>query len=156
MTLPGDLVRAEALLRERDDGGAEEEILLIECFVDPRAVDACSSELEGRDARVDEIDRDLPSATVIRAYATRAALRGLGARLHALGRRGRDLHHPPLAPRAAGGDAGRSRALIPCTNAIASGTASTRTGWSKGGRSSSAACASTTTAARSDTATATC
>jgi hypothetical protein len=60
-------------------------------------------ELEARDARIDEIDRDLPSATVIRAYATRAALRGLGARLHALG--GEDAifttHLSHRAPRAA-------------------------------------------------------
>ncbi|HZO94317.1 MAG TPA: 2-C-methyl-D-erythritol 4-phosphate cytidylyltransferase [Candidatus Baltobacteraceae bacterium] len=85
VTLPGDLARADAVLRERDavDGG-EEEVLVVECFVDPRAVDAVLGELETRQARVDEIDRDLPSATVIRAYATRAALRGLGTRLHAL------------------------------------------------------------------------
>ncbi len=102
VTLPGDLARAEMLMRERDDAGAEEEILLIECFVDPRAVDAVLLELEARDARVDEIDRDLPSATVIRAYATRASLRGLGARLHALA--GEDAiftthlsHHAPRA-----------------------------------------------------------
>jgi hypothetical protein len=47
------------------------------------------------------IDRDLPSATVIRAYATRAALRGFGARLHALA--GEDAlfttHLSHLAPR---------------------------------------------------------
>jgi len=84
VTLPGDRVRAEALLRERPDGGSEEEILLVECYVDPRAVDAVLLELEGRDARVDEIDRDLPSATIVRAYATNAGLRGFGSRLHAL------------------------------------------------------------------------
>jgi 2-C-methyl-D-erythritol 4-phosphate cytidylyltransferase len=103
VTLPGDLVRAEAVLREREavDGG-DEEILLVECFVDPRAVDAVLGELEVRDARVDEIDRDLPNATVIRAYATRAALRGLGPRLHALA--GEDAlfttHLSHFAPRA--------------------------------------------------------
>ena len=85
VTLPSDLTRAEALLRERgEDGAGEEEILVVECFVDPRAVDSVLLELEARDARVDEIDRDLPGATVIRAYATNAALRGFGARLHAL------------------------------------------------------------------------
>jgi len=102
VTLPGDLSRAEALLRERgEDGAAEEEILVVECFVDPRAVDHVLLEFEARDARVDEIDRDLPSATVIRAYATRAALRGFGARLHALA--GEDAlfttHLSHLAPR---------------------------------------------------------
>jgi len=103
VTLPGDLARAEAALRERGAHGmAEEEILLIECFVDPRAVDAVLRELDAREARIDEIDRDLPSATVIRAYATRAALRGLGSRLHALA--GEDAiftthlsHHAPRA-----------------------------------------------------------
>jgi hypothetical protein len=85
VTLPADVARAEALLRERgEDGVAEEEILVVECFVEPRAVDSVLAELEARDARVDEIDRDLPSSTVIRAYATRAAMRGFGARLHAL------------------------------------------------------------------------
>ena len=85
VTLPGDLVRAEALLRAREPlGPAEEEVLLVECYVDPRAVDAVLAELEARDARVDEIDRELPGASVIRAYATNAALRGFGVRLHAL------------------------------------------------------------------------
>ena len=102
VTLPGDLVRAETLLRDRgEDGAAEEEILVVECFVDARAVDHVLLEFEARDARVDVIDRDLPSATVIRAYATRAALRGFGARLHALA--GEDAlfttHLSHLAPR---------------------------------------------------------
>jgi 2-C-methyl-D-erythritol 4-phosphate cytidylyltransferase len=104
VTLPNDLTRAEALLRDRAPQGlAEEEILLVECYVDARAVDAVLGELEGRDARVDEIDRDLPSATIIRAYATNAALRGFGARLHAIA--GEDAlytaHLSHLAPRAA-------------------------------------------------------
>lgn len=85
VTLAGDLARAEALLRERaPQGPAEEEVLLVECYVEPRAVDAVLLELEARDARVDEIDRDLPSATIIRAYATNGALRGFGTRLNAL------------------------------------------------------------------------
>ncbi|MBV8368170.1 MAG: 2-C-methyl-D-erythritol 4-phosphate cytidylyltransferase [Candidatus Eremiobacteraeota bacterium] len=84
VTLPNDLARAEALLRDRGEQGTEEEVLLVECYVEPRAVDAVLLELEARDARVDVIDRDLPSATVIRAYATNAALRGFGSRLHAL------------------------------------------------------------------------
>jgi 2-C-methyl-D-erythritol 4-phosphate cytidylyltransferase len=102
VTLPNDLTRAEALLRERGPrGAAEEEVLVVECYVEPRAVDAVLLELEARDARVDEIDRDLPSAAVIRAYATNAALRGFGARLHALA--GEDAlytaHLSHLAPR---------------------------------------------------------
>ncbi|HEY0381322.1 MAG TPA: 2-C-methyl-D-erythritol 4-phosphate cytidylyltransferase [Candidatus Elarobacter sp.] len=85
VTLPADLSRAEALLRERGpQGPAEEEVLLVECYVEARAVDAVLLELEARDARVDEIDRDLPSATIIRAYATNGALRGFATRLSAL------------------------------------------------------------------------
>ena len=102
VTLPGDLVRADAMLRARGEAGlADEEILLIECFVEPAAVDAVLLEFEARDARIDEIDRDLPSATVIRAYATAAALRGFGTRLARARRRERAVHHAPLAPRAA-------------------------------------------------------
>jgi 2-C-methyl-D-erythritol 4-phosphate cytidylyltransferase len=84
VTLPSDLARAEALLRARTPEGADEEILMVECFVDGRAVDAVLAELERRDARIDEIDRELPGAVVVRAYATNAALRGFGTRLHAL------------------------------------------------------------------------
>jgi 2-C-methyl-D-erythritol 4-phosphate cytidylyltransferase len=85
VTIPSDLARAEALLRERGPSGAvDEEVLLVECYVEPRAVDPVLRELEARDARIDEIDRDLPRATVIRAYATNASLRGFGSRLHAL------------------------------------------------------------------------
>jgi 2-C-methyl-D-erythritol 4-phosphate cytidylyltransferase len=104
VTLPADVTRAEALLRERGPGGvADEEILVVECFVAPEGVDAVLHELEARDARVDVIDRDLPSATVIRAHAPSAALRGFGTRLNALA--GQDAlyttHLSHLAPRSA-------------------------------------------------------
>jgi 2-C-methyl-D-erythritol 4-phosphate cytidylyltransferase len=103
VTLPEDLVRAEALLRDRaPQGPAEEEVLVVECFVDPRAVDAVVLELESRAARIDEVDRDLPTASVVRAYLANAALRGFGARLQALA--GDDAlftaHLSHLAPRA--------------------------------------------------------
>jgi hypothetical protein len=85
VTHPADLLRAEAILRERAPAGVDEEdVFLVECFVDPRAVDAVLTELESRSARVDEVDRDLPSAVAIRAYAGSDALRGFGLRLHAL------------------------------------------------------------------------
>jgi 2-C-methyl-D-erythritol 4-phosphate cytidylyltransferase len=84
VTVQEDLTRAEAVLRERGDQSAEEDMLVVECFVDPTAVDAVLLELEARAARVDEIDRDLPSAAVVRAYLTNAALRGFGARLQAV------------------------------------------------------------------------
>lgn len=103
VTLPADLARAEALLRDRAPlGPAEEEVLVVECYVDRRAVDAVLAELEARDARVDEIDRDLPGAVVVRAYAPGSALRGFGVRLHALA--GEDAvftaHLSHFAPRA--------------------------------------------------------
>jgi 2-C-methyl-D-erythritol 4-phosphate cytidylyltransferase len=103
VTRPDDLVRAEALLRDRaPQGVAEEEVLVVECFVGADAVDSVLLELEARAARIDEIDRDLPGATVVRAYLTNAALRGFGARLQALA--GDDAlytaHLSHLAPRA--------------------------------------------------------
>jgi 2-C-methyl-D-erythritol 4-phosphate cytidylyltransferase len=85
VTLPGDLTRAEAILRERDPLPLDEtEVLLVECFVPAGAVDAVLSELESRGARVDAIDRDLPAAVAIRAYVDCEELRGFGRRLHAL------------------------------------------------------------------------
>jgi 2-C-methyl-D-erythritol 4-phosphate cytidylyltransferase len=102
VTLPSDWVRAEALLRERAPGGIpEEEVLVVECYVDRAAVEAVLGELESRTARIDEIDRELPGAVVVRAYATNGALRGFGARLHAIA--GEDAlftaHLSHLAPR---------------------------------------------------------
>jgi hypothetical protein len=85
VTHPEDLSRAETIARERAPlPHDEEEVFLIECFVAPGAVDAVMDELDGRDARVDGVDRDLPEAVAIRAYASAAALRGFGRRLHAL------------------------------------------------------------------------
>jgi 2-C-methyl-D-erythritol 4-phosphate cytidylyltransferase len=84
VTLPLDLTRAETLLSEREAPIDEEEVLLVECFVAGAAVDPVLIELESRAVRVDGVDRDLPSAVAIRAYATREALRGFGIRLHAL------------------------------------------------------------------------
>jgi len=85
LTLPGDLARAEAVLRERGPlPSAETEILVVECFVRADAVDAVLTELESRAARIDGIDRDLPAAVAIRAYLAREAVRGFGRRLHAL------------------------------------------------------------------------
>ncbi len=101
VTLSSDLLRAEALLSARAPGIGDEEILVVECYVDARAVEAVLAELEEREARIDEIDRELPGAVVIRAYATNAALRGFGTRLHALA--GEDAlftaHLSHLAPR---------------------------------------------------------
>ncbi len=59
-------------------------MFLVECFVEPQSVDAVLAELEARSARIDGVDRDLPNAVAIRAYASSDALRGFGRRLHAL------------------------------------------------------------------------
>jgi 2-C-methyl-D-erythritol 4-phosphate cytidylyltransferase len=85
VTHPGDILRAESIANERDPVVvAEEDVFLIECFVDPHAVDAVLAELESRSARVDGVDRDLPTAVAIRAYAGSDSLRGFGRRLYAL------------------------------------------------------------------------
>lgn len=85
VTHPGDILRAESIANERDPVVvAEEDVFLIECFVDARAVDAVLAEMESRGARVDGVDRDLPTAVAIRAYAGSDSLRGFGRRLHAL------------------------------------------------------------------------
>ena len=85
VTLPGDLARAEAILREREPVVVDAaEVFIVECFVHERAVDAVLVELESRSARIDAIDRDLPAAIAVRAYVGRDELRGFGRRLHAL------------------------------------------------------------------------
>jgi len=84
VTVPGDIARAEALLRDRVPLPADEEVLVVECFVEARAVDNILAELESRHARIDGIDRDLPAAVAIRAHVDPENLRGFGRRLHAL------------------------------------------------------------------------
>jgi 2-C-methyl-D-erythritol 4-phosphate cytidylyltransferase len=85
VTLPGDLARAQTIVRERGLLPLDEaEVLVIECFVPDGAVDPVVSELESRGARLDGIERDLPAAVAIRAYVGREELRGFGRRLHAL------------------------------------------------------------------------
>jgi 2-C-methyl-D-erythritol 4-phosphate cytidylyltransferase len=85
VTHPADLLRAEVIALERDPIViAEEDVFLVECFVEARSVDNVLAELESRSARIDGVDRDLPNAVAIRAYAGSDALRGFGSRLHAL------------------------------------------------------------------------
>lgn len=85
VTLPGDLARAETILRERGPLPLDEtDVLVVECFMHDVAVDAVIAELEARGARLDGVDRDLPSAVAVRAYVGREELRGFGRRLHAL------------------------------------------------------------------------
>ncbi len=103
VTLPGDIARAAAILLERGPATfTETEVLLVECFVPPRDVDAVLGALEARGARIDGIDRDLPAAVAVRAFAGREELRGFGSELHALA--GEDAvfttHLSHLAPHA--------------------------------------------------------
>ena len=65
------LVRAQLIAQERNPVVvAEEDVFLVECFVEQRSVDAVLMELESRLARIDGVDRDLAQcAAVIRAYA---------------------------------------------------------------------------------------
>jgi 2-C-methyl-D-erythritol 4-phosphate cytidylyltransferase len=85
VTHPADLQRAEAIAQTRDPIViAEEDVFLVECFVEARSVDAVTAELESRSARIDAVERDLPNAVAIRAFAGSGALRGFGRRLHAL------------------------------------------------------------------------
>ena len=84
VTHPADLPRAEAIAQTRDPIVlAEEDVFLVECFVDPQSVDAVMAELESRAAHIDAVERDLPNAVAIRAFAGADALRGFG-RSHAL------------------------------------------------------------------------
>ncbi len=106
VTHPEDLVRAEAIANERDPVViAEEDVFLVECFVElvePHTVDAVLAELEARSARVDGLDRDLPNAVAIRAYAGSDSLRGFGRKLHALAGEGAlfTTHLSHVVPRA--------------------------------------------------------
>jgi 2-C-methyl-D-erythritol 4-phosphate cytidylyltransferase len=84
VTVPHDRLRAETILRERAKHAPVVESLIVECYVDPRAVDDVTAELAARDARIDGVERDLPAAVAIRAHVTSEGLRGFGARLHAL------------------------------------------------------------------------
>ncbi|HEY5350096.1 MAG TPA: 2-C-methyl-D-erythritol 4-phosphate cytidylyltransferase [Candidatus Lustribacter sp.] len=85
ITHPADVLRAEAIANEREPVvGADEDVFLVECFVATHSVDAVLAELASRSARIDGVDRDLPNAVAIRAYAGTDALRGFGRQLHAL------------------------------------------------------------------------
>jgi len=103
ITNPEDLARADALLRERVPISADEqEILLLEVFVDDALTTAVCEEVERRGGTVDGIDRELPSAVVIRAYLAADRLEGFGERFEAFGS-GEALfttHFSHVAPRA--------------------------------------------------------
>ena len=102
VTLPDDLVRAEALLRDRaPQGPAEEEVLVVECFVAPDAVDAVVLELESRAARIDEIDRDLPERRGRARVRDQCGAARFRRAIAGPGRRRCLLHRAPVASGAA-------------------------------------------------------
>jgi 2-C-methyl-D-erythritol 4-phosphate cytidylyltransferase len=80
VTHPADRERAEAILRARPLlGPTEDETLLVEAFVEARAVESVSRELESR-GRLDGIDRELPRGAAIRAFVDAERLRGFAER----------------------------------------------------------------------------
>jgi 2-C-methyl-D-erythritol 4-phosphate cytidylyltransferase len=80
VTYQADQERADALLRGRAPIAREEEVLLIEAFVHDAVVDAVQRELEAR-GTIDGVERDLPTAVVVRAFVPSSKLRGFGDRL---------------------------------------------------------------------------
>lgn len=102
VTRPEDRERAALILQQRPTRlASEEEILLVEAFVGDPAAEPVARELESRRGRVDAIDRDLPSAVVVRAYVPAEELRGFGERFAAIA--GNDAifttHHAHVAVR---------------------------------------------------------
>lgn len=85
VTVPEDLTRAEHLLRDRIPITAdEEEILLVEVFVDESLIDAVCREIEARHGTIDGIDRDLPLGVAVRAYVPSSKLAGFGERFETI------------------------------------------------------------------------
>ncbi|MDQ6929881.1 MAG: 2-C-methyl-D-erythritol 4-phosphate cytidylyltransferase [Candidatus Eremiobacteraeota bacterium] len=85
VTVPEDLPRAEAVLRERVPITADqEEILLVEVFIDENLVDAVCGEIEARGGTVDGVERDLPAGAAVRAYISSEKLAGFGERFEAV------------------------------------------------------------------------
>ena len=80
VTYPGDRDRAEWILQSRPAlEPTEDETLLVEAFVEARAVEAVSRELESR-GTLDGIDRELPRGVAIRAFVKAEQLRGFSER----------------------------------------------------------------------------
>ncbi len=84
VTNPQDVARAELLLRERLEHAPQEaEVLYLEVFADESLVEALERELEGRGARIDGIERDLPGGVAVRAFIPADAMRGFSGRFEA-------------------------------------------------------------------------
>jgi len=87
VTVPEDLQRADAILRERvDHAPNEEEVLFVEVFADDTLADALCSEFEARGGTIDGVDRDLPTGIAVRAYIGSGAFAGFGERFEAIAR----------------------------------------------------------------------
>ena len=102
ITVPEDLLRAEQILRDRVPITADqEEILLVEVFIDENLIDAVCCEIEARHGTVDGIDRELPQGVAIRAYIASEKLAGLGERFEAItsGQAMFTTHFSHFAPR---------------------------------------------------------
>ena len=107
VTVPADLERAEYILDRRpvQPFAEEEEVLLVEAFVNGEVALPVAEELTSRRGRLDSIDRDLPAAAVVRAYVPAEELHGFGDRLAVLA--GDEAiftaHHAHYAPRVTSG-----------------------------------------------------
>lgn len=85
VTLREDLVRAEALMRERLDVAPDgEEVLFVEVFSDESLVDAICTEFAARGGTIDGVERDLPRGAVVRAYIASHAFEGFGERFESI------------------------------------------------------------------------
>lgn len=85
VTVPEDLARAEQILRDRAPITADqEEILLLELFIDENLVDVACREIEARRGTIDGVDRDLPAGVAIRAYIPSSNLTGFAERFEAV------------------------------------------------------------------------
>jgi len=111
VTVPEDLVRAEQILRQRVPITADqEEVLLIEVFIDENLIDAVCGEIEARHGTVDGIDRDLPNGVAIRAYIASDRMAGFGERFEAVtsGQAMFTTHFSHFAPRSSHEPSARS------------------------------------------------
>lgn len=71
-----DRERAERLLSLRPQPVDEEEVLVVEIFLPPNAIDAVCLELTRRGGRIDGVERDLPDAAIVRAFVASGRLGG--------------------------------------------------------------------------------
>jgi len=86
VTHPGDIARAEPLLKERTQHAPqEEEVLLVEVFANDALTEAIERELVARGGTIDAVERDLPQGVAVRAFVPAERLRGFSQRFEAFG-----------------------------------------------------------------------